>query len=496
VAVHPKYHFRQALQSRRPVFEADVPAAREALGIRIFPEREIIGTMPLMRVCVIDMPGMSRELLKEVPADCALGRWIAGKTVAGLTPSFPAVTCSMQATLTTGQNPASHGIVANGLPTVRFPQDQALVDASNFADYRREISFWEQSNQFLDWPRFWQDAQGNSRWKTALLFFQNSIPGFSGAPRPAADIVLTPKPEHGPDGKITSLCWSAPRELVGKLFKQLGPFPLMNYWGPMAGIASSRWIAQAAAIVWREEQPQLQWVYVPHLDYDLQRFGPSSAQAKKAVQDAAAALDPLLAAVQEQGGRVVLLSEYAMRNVSAFVQPNRLLANAGLLKLRHSPDGALIDYQQSSAFAMVDHQIAHIYCKNTAATEVARAALEVPGVAAIAPPPPELRHRRSGDLVLLAEPHAWFDYRWWSDPADAPSFAGTVDIHRKPGYDPLELFWNPSTKTISQDASLIRGSHGLVTEEQGIWISDIAPDVSTLRASAVAPVISEFLSGT
>jgi predicted AlkP superfamily pyrophosphatase or phosphodiesterase len=239
----------------------------------------------MARVCVIDIPGLSQKLLNAVPANSSLGKWIGTQRVAGLTPSWPAVTCSVQATLTTGVPPERHGIIANGIATFRSEAEQRLVDPSNFLDYRRDVSFWEQSNQFVEAPRFWQDASGKSKWKTAMLFWQNCMPGFVEPLKPAADIVLTPKPEHGTDGKITSLLWANPRELVRDLFAQFGPFPLMNYWGPLAKIDSSRWIARAAAHVWATHAPQLQLVYVPHLDYDLQRFGPDSPQAILALAD-------------------------------------------------------------------------------------------------------------------------------------------------------------------------------------------------------------------
>jgi predicted AlkP superfamily pyrophosphatase or phosphodiesterase len=444
------------------------------------------------RVCVIDLPGLSKELIASVPESSALGRWLKGKPVSKLTPSFPAVTCSVQATLTTGVNPATHGMVANGIPTFRFPQDQALVDASNFAAYRRQISFWEQSNQFLEAPRFWQDSSGKSRWKTALLFFQNCMPGFGENLKPAADIVLTPKPDHGPDGKIVSLCWSQPTELVPALFKQLGPFPLMNYWGPMAGIASSQWIAKAAAQVWRELKPQLQLVYVPHLDYDLQRFGPGSEQAKKAVIDLAEALSPLWDQLTSDNANIVLLSEYAMRDVTRFVQPNVLLAEAGLLETRTTDDGKLIDYDRSSAFAMVDHQVAHVYVKDQPSKERAKKALTIAGVETIFDPAPrELHHRRAGDLVLQAASDAWFDYRWWSNPPDAPVFAKMVDIHRKPGYDPCELFYDPATRGVQQNPSLVRGSHGIAQGGEGAFV---ASSVSkALLATDVAGIIKNLL---
>jgi hypothetical protein len=439
------------------------------------------------RVCIIDLPGLSPELLNLVPPGCALSQWLSGKRAVGLIPSFPAVTCSVQATLTSGRHPAVHGIIANGLPNFRFPQDQALVDHDSFVQFRRQISFWEQSNQFLDAPRFWQ-----GRWKTALLFFQQSMPGFSGSPRPPADIVLTPKPDHGPDGKLTSLLWSHPSDLSAQLSAALGPFPLMNYWGPMAGIASSQWIARSAAMVWHDQKPDLQWVYVPHLDYDLQRFGPDSPQAAAAVRDAATALDPLVSAVLGDGGKLVVLSEYAMSKMRNFAQPNRILAQAGLLQTRPTDQGPLIDYDRSGALALVDHQIAHVYARDAAAATRARAVFQEHGLDC-SPPSPELRHRRCGDLVLTAQPDAWFDYRWWHDPADAPKFASLVDIHRKPGYDPLELFWDRSTNGVAQDPALVRGSHGRVDGGQGIWIADPSPPSATIAATDVASAITQMM---
>jgi predicted AlkP superfamily pyrophosphatase or phosphodiesterase len=444
------------------------------------------------RVCVIDFPGLSRDLLSAVPAGSALGKWLSGHPAAGLTPSFPAVTCSVQATLTTGTPPAKHGMVANGIATYRSADDAALVDATNFASYRREVSFWEQSNQFVQARRFWQDDAGRSKWKTALLFFQNSMPGFAGEARPAADIVLTPKPDHGPDGKLTSLCWSAPGELVGELFREFGPFPLMNYWGPLAGIASSAWIGKAAAHVWSKHQPRLQWTYIPHLDYDLQRFGPHSPQATQAVADAAGAVEPLVQAVLNDGGKIVVLSEYSVSAVTRVAAPNRALAEAGLLVTRQTADGEIVDYENSAAFAMVDHQTANVYLQDAGRRAEAEKALWGVAGVSVLPGAATLPHRRSGDLLLVADPDAWFDYRWWSDPAKAPAFARMVDIHRKPGYDPLELFWDPAAKGIIQDPARIKGSHGRV----GLAESVIAAEGLTgpsIDATEVAAIVTRLL---
>jgi predicted AlkP superfamily pyrophosphatase or phosphodiesterase len=397
----------------------------------------------------------------------------------------------VQATLTTGVPPSRHGIVANGVPTFLSTADQALVDASNFESYRKQISFWEQSNQFVQVPRFWQDADGKSRYKTALLFFQHCMPGFHGAFKPAADIVLTPKPDHGPDGKLTSLCWSNPPELVPTVFKELGPFPLMNYWGPMANIASSAWIAKAAALIWQQYSPQLQLTYVPHLDYDLQRFGPDSDQAKKAVVDVATALDPLFNAILADDSKVVVISEYSISAVSRSVAPNQLLKSAGLLQTRSTPDGILIDYERSDAFAMVDHQIAHVYVKPTIAREkVVHVVTSAGGVNVVGS---TIDHPRAGQIQLQASHGTWFDYRWWEDAASAPVFANAVDIHRKPGYDPLELFLEPGTRSITQNTAIIRGSHGSMPGSDGVLIGPVGEE--PVESTALAAKVVGLLEG-
>ncbi len=439
------------------------------------------------RVCVIDLPGLSRELLAHVPGQSGLGKWMGQQRVQSLSPSWPAVTCSVQATLTTGQPPARHGIVSNGVATYRSEADAGLVDASNFVEFRRNVSFWEQSNQFLNVPRFWQDENGTSKYKTALLFFQHSMPGFRGTPRPAADVVLTPKPDHGPDGKLVSLCWSNPADLVPRLFKEFGPFPLINYWGPMAGIASSQWIAKAAAAVWRSEKPALQLVYVPHLDYDLQRFGPRSAQAQKAVVDVAAAIEPLLQAVLEDGGKILVLSEYAIEAVDRSIAPNAILRDAGLLTTVRTPEGELIDYRGSKAFAMVDHQIAHLYASDPSAADLLRdAGLAILDSSVLANP-------RAGDFLVEAPARTWLDYRWWKAPAEAPSFATTVDIHRKPGYDPMELFLQPGTRSITQDAGLVRGSHGRAVPGQSVLIGHANGGSTALEMREVSSIVESML---
>lgn len=388
--------------------------------------------------------------------------------MADLRPTWPGVTCSLQATLTTGVGPEVHGVIGNGFATYRSRADADLTDPANLTDYRRKVSFWEQSNQWLETPRVWA---GKGR-KTALLFFQNCMPGFTGTPSPAADVVLTPKPEHGEGGKLTSLLWSNPADLATRLQRDLGPFPLMNYWGPMAGLKSSQWIAVAAAKVWTDERPDLQLTYVPHLDYDLQRFGPHSPQAAVAVADLANALDPLLAVAEADGAGVIIVGEYGIAPVERAIAPNRALRDAGLLKLTHNAEGPAIDYAASDAWVMCDHQIGHVYTRSNTDLALVREVLMSVGVEPILPKP--VPHPRAGDLQVQAPTDAWLDYRWWPEdapPAEVPTWARTVDIHRKPGYDPLELFFDPATRSIITDAARIKGSHGRTDGSPGVVIA-------------------------
>jgi len=364
-------------------------------------------------------------------------------------PLLPAVTCTMQATLTTGAAPAGHGIIANGL----FDRDFQAV------------RFWEQSARLVQTPRIWQTARERKPdFTCAMLFWQNSV----GAD---ADIVLTPAPVHKADGGMVSSCYSRPTGLYDELEAKLGPFDLMSYWGPMASVKSSRWIASAAKEVFDLFAPDLTLVYLPNLDYPVQKLGPSAPELREHLEQTDALVAEISAWARAGGAEVVLLSEYGMTPVSGAIFPNRILRQAGLLEVREVAGMEFLDIAASKAFAMVDHQVAHIFTKPDA-TPAARAALEgVDGVGAILDSSGKkaagLDHPRSGDLVALSAADRWFAYYWWEDAGRAPDFARTVDIHRKPGYDPCEMFIDIATRSISLDTSLVRASHGLVPERLG-----------------------------
>ncbi len=415
-----------------------------------------------MSTVVLDLPGLSSRLLDRLPTD-GQPAWLRDLITRGrntIEPVRPAVTMPAQATLTTGVLPQQHGIVANGVASYRDPSIHTRLDLANHAEDRKRVSFWEQSNDLLQTPRVWADTGST----VAMLFFQSSIG--------AADIVITPKPTHTPDGKTISDCWTNPPTLNEQLKDELGPFPLHHYWGPMANIESTQWIVASAQHVWAHHKPDLMLTYIPHLDYNLQRLGPSGASI---LDDLIAVFDtitPLAEQVAADGARLVLLSEYGMTDVSRSLAPNALLRAHDLLTIN---DTGLIDYANTPAFALCDHQVAHVYLKDEADVDrIAAMLAEQSEVNEIytgsARAEVGLDTDRAGHIVLFACEDAWFEYRWWDDWADAPDFAWTVDIHRKPGYDPTELFFDPTTRRIRADQpQRVKGSHGSRPADPADW---------------------------
>ncbi|MDH3584894.1 MAG: alkaline phosphatase family protein, partial [Phycisphaerae bacterium] len=398
-------------------------------------------------------------------------------------PQLPAVTMPVQATFTTGVDPSDHGIIANGLPTWRLPEVRSALDLASYVPYRSKVSFWEQSNQLLTAPRVWtKDGR-----KVALLFVQSSMQG-------AADIVVTPKPEHTADGRMIPKCWTDPPDLHKRLTAELGPFPLQNYWGPAAGMDSSAWIIKAAIRVWQWEMADLQFVYVPQLDYDLQRLGPDDPAVIESIYQVLDLLTPMFQAAKEGGARVLILSEYGMTAVDRSVAPNAHLRAAGLLEVNAAGE---VDYDASAVFALCDHQVAHVYCRDAESIDEAESllsALEEVHLVYRGAQRAEigLDSPRSGDLVVFSHADAWFEYRWWDDWTQAPDYAWEVDIHRKPGYDPTELFWDPQGKRIHADRpQMVKGSHGAFPPDQADWPVLIgrprAPDTCT--AAEIANMI-------
>ncbi len=383
---------------------------------------------------------------------------------------LPAVTCSAQATMLTGTLPTEHGIVGNGW----YVRDLA------------EILFWRQSNHLIQREPVYATAKRlDPTHTTAKLFWWYNM--YS-----QADWSITPRPCYPSDGRKLFDSYSRPAALKDELQARLGVFPLFRFWGPTAGIESSRWIADASCIVMAEQRPGLTLVYLPHLDYDFQRFGPNSPVTDAALAAVDTEAGKVIGQARAMGAKVVILSEYALVEVDQPVHLNRVLREAGFLAVRREIAGwETLDAGASIAFAVADHQIAHVYVNRPESLEAVKSLLErTPGVGRVlsgaARREVGLDHERAGDLVVLAAPKAWFTYYFWFDDALAPDYARTVDIHRKPGYDPVELLVDPKIRfpklrvasrlarkllgfryymdLIGLDATPIRGSHGLLPE--------------------------------
>ncbi|MEV8536627.1 nucleotide pyrophosphatase/phosphodiesterase family protein [Streptomyces sp. NPDC051211] len=417
---------------------------------------------------VLDVVGLTPRLLAHMPH---LAELAGSGSSAPLGTVLPAVTCSAQATFLTGAPPSEHGIVGNGW---------------YFRDLG-EVLLWRQHNGLVGGDKIWDAARrSHPGYTVANICWWYAM----GAD---TDITVTPRPVYYADGRKEPDCYTRPAALHGELTERLGTFPLFHYWGPNAGLVSSQWIIDATRHVMATRSPDLTLCYLPHLDYDLQRFGPDDPRSHRAAAELDRALAPLLADARRAGRTVLALSEYGITRVSRPVDINRALRRAGLLEV-HVQDGMeYLDAPASRAFAVADHQIAHVYVRRPEDLQAARNALrELPGVAELLDDAGKkehgLDHPRSGELVAVAEPDAWFTYYYWLDDARAPDFARHVEIHRKPGYDPAELFMDPldpyvkvraaralarkklgmryRMAVVPLDPSPVRGSHGRLPADE------------------------------
>jgi len=415
---------------------------------------------------VLNIVGLTPTLLQHAPRLQALAR--AG-AMRSLTTVLPAVTTTVQSTMLTGLAPREHGIVANGW-------------------YFRELSevwLWRQSNRLVAGEKVWEAAKRRDpAFTCAQLFWWYNMYA-------NVDFAVTPRPMYMADGRKLPDIHTHPSGLRDELQGALGQFPLFRFWGPGADIESSRWIARSALHVLEQHGPTLTLVYLPHLDYDLQRCGPHHPGIPAQVAAVDALCEPLLEKARTLGAHVVVLSEYGVTEVSRPVHINRALREAGWLKVRIEQGREQLDAGASDAFAVADHQLAHVYvarpellpvvAERLAALDGVETVLDASGQRAAG-----LDHPRSGELVAVAKADSWFTYYHFIDEARAPDFARTVDIHRKPGYDPVELFIDPRIRfpklavasrlarkaigmrylmdVIGLDATVVRGSHGRPTD--------------------------------
>jgi predicted AlkP superfamily pyrophosphatase or phosphodiesterase len=366
---------------------------------------------------------------------------------ADLIPSFPAVTWPVQTNMLTGTTPDRHGIIANGF----FWREQ------------RKVEMWTAGNDRILKPQVWDRLHAYDERITSAVWFPML------GKNCGADYFCVPAPIHHADGSESLWCATRPDSLYPELVEQFDHFPLQHFWGPLANLRSSRWIVDSAVVTAARYRPEFFLIYLPHLDYAAQREGPNSEAAERACRELDEEIGRLLDGFRDAyGDRTpiwLVASEYAIVPVDHVTFPNRLLRQAGLLQVRPSDAGEHLDFEASSAWALVDHQFAHVFVEHQA--DLARVAdlfRNIEGIDEVLVGQQRgryhLDHPRSGEIILVAQPNSWMAYYWWLDDRLAPPFARTVDIHRKPGYDPVELHWDPTTHSIPLDASRVRGSHG------------------------------------
>ncbi len=453
----------------------------------------------MQKTVVIDIVALSANLIGEHTP--FLKKYLKSRTLTPIKPVLPAVTTTSQSCYVTGKWPAEHGIVGNG-----------WYDREN-----AEVKFWKQSNHLVRGEKIWDAAKKRDpSFTCSKMFWWYNMYA-------TADYSATPRPQYHADGVKAPDCYTHPPELRDRLQAELGQFPLFNFWGPNANIKSSQWIADASMLVDQWHDPTLTLIYLPHLDYCLQKLGPDFSKISTELGEIDALMKTLVDHYKGKDAKIILLSEYGINPVSRPVHINRILREEGLIAVRQERWYELLDAGASQAFATADHQIAHVYVKDSAKVPQVKKILEsTPGIAMVLDEVGKkkyhLDHARSGDLVAVAEPDSWFTYYYWLDDAKAPDYAKLVDIHRKPGYDPVEMFMDPKNPLIKLragyklgrkllgmrylmdviplDASLVKGSHGsnqVPEPYYPILISDQKPDKASLKAVDVYDVIWDHI---
>jgi len=376
---------------------------------------------------VINIVGLTQSLLGQHTPN--LNRLINDGFIAELEGVFPALTCSAQASMLTGTLPTVHGIVGNGW----YSRDLA------------EVMFWKQSNRLVGGEKVWEAAREKVEgFSCSQLFWWYNMYA-------SVDHSVTLRPIYPADGRKIPALYSQPATLCRDYEQMLGPFPMFNFWGPKADIRSSQWIADCARQEFDDNSPLLQLVYLPHLDYNLQRLGPDDPSIQADVAEIDRVAGGLIDHVRQSGAEILVVSEYGVEKVEGHVDINRVLRQRGYLEVRETLEWEMLDCGASRAFAVADHQIAHVYVSESEDIgPVADLLAGVPGIervlSASEKPQWGVDHQRAGDLIAVAEPGYWFTYYYWLDDRRAPDFARTVDIHRKPGYDPAELFVDPGIR--------------------------------------------------
>ncbi len=434
----------------------------------------------MKRVAVINVVGLTEGLIGDQTP--GIKTFADAHQLSSFAPAFPAVTCTAQSAYLTGRGVGSHGIVGNGW----YDRESA------------EVRFWKQSNHLVHGEKIWDRLKReNPKATCAKMFWWYNM--YSGA-----DWSVTPRPLYPADGRKVFDIHTQPMDLRDRIKADLGDFPFPSFWGPAAGIESSRWIAESAKWIERAEEPTLNLIYLPHLDYCLQKYGPNASEVKPELEAIDKIVGDLIAFFQNRGVEVVILSEYGISEVNRAVHLNREFRKKGWIQVKDELGSETLDCGGCSAFALADHQVAHIYINDQRIRqEVIELLDEIDGVEEVRVPgemwQTGVATERAGDLIAIAEKDVWFTYYYWENDNKAPDFARCVDIHRKPGYDPVELFVDPEIvfpkariaafllrkklgfrallDVIALDSDLVKGSHGrdrVPPLEQPVFIANTA----------------------
>ena len=447
------------------------------------------------KTVVIDIVGLSSSVIGEYTP--FISQYISKRKLQHIQPMLPAVTTSVQSTYVTGQWPSDHGIVGNG-----------WYDKSD-----AEIKFWKQSNKLVQGEKIWDRAKKEDpSFTVSKMFWWYNM--YS-----TADFSVTPRPNYLADGRKMPDCYSHPASLRDDLQKELGQFPLFKFWGPGADVTSTKWIADASVYTDKKYNPTLTLIYLPHLDYSLQKYGVDYEKISNNLAEVDNIVRDLVTYYSSCNARIILLSEYGISNVSNPIHINRILRNNDLLEIRVERGLELLDAGASKAFAVADHQVAHIYVNDPSKFDKVKNIIhEIAGVARVLDKGQQkeyhINHERSGDFVLMADEKSWFTYYFWLDDAVAPDYARVVDIHKKPGYDPVELFMTSKARAgykllrkkaglryvmdvIPLDATLVKGSHGSVDVDEKFFpvlITDESAQSNPLLATDIYNVIWKHLT--
>ncbi len=446
------------------------------------------------KTVVINIVGLSSSLISDHTP--FLKQYVTSKNLAIINPMLPAVTTSVQSTYLTGKFPAEHGIVGNG-----------WYDRTDC-----EIKFWKQSNKLVQEEKIWDRAKrADPSFTCANMFWWYNM--YS-----SADYAVTPRPNYLADGRKLPDCYSQPADLRVELQKELGQFPLFKFWGPATDITSTQWIADASIFTDKKYDPTLTLIYLPHLDYCLQKRGQDFDKISNDLREIDKVVEQLVNYYTSKNAGIILLSEYGISNVNQPVHLNRILRENGLVAIRVERDLEILDAGASKAFAVADHQVAHVYVNDPSVTQQVRNILEqVQGVELVLDQQKQkqyhIDHERAGDFVVMADENSWFTYYFWMDDMRAPDYARVVDIHKKPGYDPVELFMTSKAKAaykllrkkaglryvmdvIPLDATLVKGSHGSLVKDPAIHpvlITEKVVSKKALVATDVYDVIWQHL---